>query len=253
MDQEDLDGIDDIDDDIDNFDDVNDDIDDPSGEGNQGPTYTHQQVLDMIAAQNRSSAPQQQPQQQSLTEDQVRELKKQLRYPEVNRELVTQILGELPDDESYTRATAGLASFVEAISQHARMQSDAIIAYRMQQMQQQVQPLVDQTQQQQQNNFIESVAQRFPALAGKKRAISQAIQQMKLQGYQNNDIQAAMRDAAKTAAAIIRVGDPNFRLKQTASGSGGMLPLGRPGAGTKGGAGPAKAKGKGSSWQDIWN
>jgi len=252
---------DELDDNIDDFDDIDDvdglddggDDDQVSDSGSSSGTYTREQVMDMLEMARKGQQPAASVQPQQLTTEQIEEVKRQLRYPQVNKELVTEILGELGDEDAYKRASAGLTKFVEALSQHARAQTDAIVAYRLQQMQQQVQPLVDQTQQQKQSNFIENVAKRFPALGGKKKAIAQAVQQMRMSGYINDDITAAMRDTARTAASIIRVGDPTFRLKQTSNGSGGMQSLGRPGAGTKGGASSSKKGQTAPAWKDIWS
>lgn len=230
--------VDDVDDDEDDDDDSDDDDDDspPSKKSSASFNQPSFNPEAFAAAITKGLAPVlQQQNKKQLTRE---EIETQLGKPKISADLIKQ----LRDPETPVEtALAGLAQLLNQQEEYLLKASGLAMEGKVGEISPVIQRLQQHQAQQQEAQFVSSVQQKYPALKGKGKAVSQALKYLMQQGYQPTSTNGVKRDVAKMASQLIRQLDSSFTLKPKS-----QQQFMRPGAGGGSrGPGPGKSKSKG--------
>lgn len=169
---------------------------------------TQQQIVDLAARAAMAQHPGQQAPQ--LTQA---ELDQRLQRYVVNEDLAEKLFD--PETPKAERAKI-LQAIADGAAKHAVTSSQVLFQGALSPIQQQQEQYNAMVREQKVSLLTKHVETKFPALAGKKQVIRNAIQNLAASGYQapGGSKSALQKEIAKMAAGYIRQVDPSFRLKQ---------------------------------------
>lgn len=204
----------DEDDDLDDLDDLDDEDEDLGGGEGKAPSMSPQQIAQLAAeAAMRVGGRQEQQQAPQMTREEMLTALKHYKAP-------PDLVKLLRDPETTPeKAAEALQALVDGTAAHS-------IAAMQVLMQQQLSPLHQQMQQQQEvyrerqtRDFTARVEKFYPALKGMTPVIRQAIRNLSERGYNPPSKSAALKAVAKEASRFVQQIKPDFSLK--AGGQGG--------------------------------
>ena len=200
------------------------------------PGFTAEQVTQMMAAMPQA---QQQPvqQQQPLTQEQIDE---QLRVYRANEQLVEQLFGE---GATVDGRVAAFQSMVDGIVQHLSTVMGYSNQMTMQDLEQRFAPLEQMREAQREIGFNNDLVEAYPALKGKEQAVAMVVDNLRANGYQNDDYDAVLRTVASGVEQVLRQGNAQFSLQQAQQQQSPQKPkmAGGLNGGGSGGQAPAQA------------